>query len=207
MPFVYCNDHFVNITFRGLGVDSSTWRVTSTAIMSAVSLLMVALSVEGFGQRAAIGFHAPRLENRHSFEALTDTDESKLTAMECTSSEFIRFLPKDCLDFFACPVSTTFGPLNGNPRLHLTCLLYDTLQAAPQLTEETQMSFHASPCFCASLAVDALPGASTRTRNAEPYKRSLSEDTKDSDDGIYNGVQGEIVGLCNSKAEAVVSDI
>ena len=83
MPIMYCDDHLVRVTLCGLGVNASTRRVTGAPVMSAISLLIVTRSIEGFKKRAAVSDNTPRLQDRHSFEALTYTDEPKLAAVEC----------------------------------------------------------------------------------------------------------------------------
>ena len=83
MPIMYCDDHLVRVTLCGLGVDASTRCVTGAPFMSAISLLMVIRSIEGFKKRAAVGDNTPGLQDRHSSEALAYADEPKLTAVEC----------------------------------------------------------------------------------------------------------------------------
>ena len=82
MSIMYCDDHLVRVTLCGLGVDASTRCVTGAPVMSAISLLVVTRSIEGFKKRAAVGDNTPGLQDGQSSEALVYADESKLTAVE-----------------------------------------------------------------------------------------------------------------------------
>ena len=133
---MYGRYHFVCIALRGLGINASARHMADKPVMSAVTLVMVARSVEGHKKWPTVGNDTPRLQNGESLETLTNTDKSELAAVKGDRLKAIFALTKNGLNLFADPVPTTFWPFDGDSGLRPARLLGDTLQAAPQLAEE-----------------------------------------------------------------------
>ena len=90
---MYCDYHLVRVTLCCLSIDTSTRHVTDAPVVSAVSLMIVACSIEGLEKWAAVGDDTPGLQNGQPSEALVYTDESELTAVKGDRLKAVLTLP------------------------------------------------------------------------------------------------------------------